>query len=81
LLYNRSAGFFPLEAEHPVAIARPVAALLTYLPLLAVNSLADYRWTRIISTLSFCFLGFQMIAICVHLLSTQVWDAVIVALA
>jgi hypothetical protein len=81
MLYYRSPGFFHIEAGSLVAIARPVSTLLTNLPLIAVHSLSEFRWTRIFSTLSLCFLAAQMTAICVHQLHTRMWDAAIIVLA
>lgn len=73
--------FFHIETPHLFADARPVAALLTNVPLLPVHSLADFRWVRIFSLLTVAVLGTQMIANCVVRLHVRPLDAVAVALA
>ena len=80
-LYVKSATFFHPEAEALFAIARPVAALLTNLPILPVETLPDLRWTRIFSLLTVWLLGVQMMSICLHRLRTRAWDALVIALA
>jgi len=77
----KSPTFFHPEAEALFAIARPVAALLTNLTILPVQTLSDYRWTRVFSILTVCFLGYQLMALCIHRLRTSVPDAVGIALA
>jgi hypothetical protein len=81
MLNFRSRSFLHPEAESLFAIARPVAALLTNLPMLPVDSLLDFRWTRIFSILTICFLSCQMIAICIHQIRMKVQDSVAVSLA
>lgn len=73
--------FFHIETPHLFADARPIAALLTNVPLLPVHSLADFRWVRIFSLLTVAVLGTQMIANCVVRLHVRPLDAVAVALA
>ena len=69
------------ESGHLMAIGRPVAALLSNIPMIPVRAFDDFRWTRIFSTLSMCFLGVQMIWICVQVLKVKVVDAAALALA
>lgn len=73
--------FFHIETAHLFADARPIAALLTNVPLLPVHSLADFRWVRIFSLLTVGVLGTQMIANCIVRLHVRPLDAVAVALA
>ena len=80
MLYFKNLGFFFVEAEHLFSLARPVAALLTNLTVLPLQSLGDYRWSRIFSILTVCVMGTQMIAFCIFQLRTTVRDAVAVAL-
>jgi hypothetical protein len=81
MLNLRSVSLFHVESGALAAIARPVAALLTNLPMLAVQSLSDYRWTRLFSLLTMCVLGAQLMSICIHRLRTRVIDALAIALA
>jgi hypothetical protein len=69
------------ETLHLFAIARPVAALFTNLPLWPVQSWADFRWVRLFAVLTVCFLGTQMLANCIVRLHIRPLDAVAVALA
>jgi hypothetical protein len=55
--------------------------LLSNIPMMPVRAFDDFRWTRIFSTLSMCFLGVQMIWICVQVLKVKVVDATALALA
>jgi len=80
MLHFKSHSFFHNEAETLFGIARPVAALLTNLTVLPVQSLADYRWTRIFSILTMCLMGCQLVALCIYRLRTSAIDAVAVAL-
>ena len=73
--------FFHNEAEHLLSIARPIPALLSNWPIPLVQSPQDFRWIHLISLLTVCVLGGQMIEICIVRLHTRVWDAVAVALA
>ncbi len=73
--------FFHLETEHLFSVARPLAAMFTNLPVLAVQSAADFRWIRILAILTVCLAGAQMIANCIIRLNTSKLDAVAVALA
>jgi len=81
MLNLKSVSLFHAESEALFAIARPVAAPLTNLPMLAVQSLSDYRWTRLFSVLTMCVLGAQLMSICIHRLRTRVVDALAIALA
>jgi hypothetical protein len=80
LTYRDIHFYFHNEAEHLLAIARPVAALLTNLPILPVQSLEDFRWVRIFSILTVCVLGAQMIWNFVVRLNVRPLDAVVLAL-
>jgi hypothetical protein len=73
--------FFHNEAMHLLSVARPVAALLSNLPVLFVQSPEDFRWFHLFSLLTVCVLGWQMVRICVVRLYTTAWDATAVALA
>lgn len=73
--------FFHNEAVHLLSIARPVAALLSNLPVLVVQSPEDFRWFHLFSLLTVCVLGWQMIKTCIVRLYTSAWDAAAVALA
>jgi hypothetical protein len=81
MINYKSWSFFHPEAEALFAIARPVAALLTNLPMLPVNEISDFRWTRIFSLLTVCVLGTQMISLCFQRLQLRALDAIAVALA
>lgn len=72
---------FFTEAGDLAAIGRPVAALLSNIPMLPVGEFADFRWTRLFSLLTVCVLGAQMISISVRTLQVRTLDAVAVALA
>src|ERR1051325_9816028 len=65
MLSSKRLAFFHPEAGELFAIARPVAALLTNLTMLPVESLSDYRWTRLFSLLTMCVLGAQLMSICI----------------
>lgn len=80
MLTFKNRGLLFHEAPHLFAIARPVAALLSNLTLLPAETIADFRWTRLFSTLTVCFLGFQMMSICVQHVQTSVLHALAVAL-
>jgi hypothetical protein len=73
-------GFFQ-ESGHLMAVGRPIAALLSNIPMMPVRVFDDFRWTRIFSTLTVCLLGAQMIWICVRVLQVKVVDALALALA
>ena len=81
MLQFKSSGFFHSEAEQLLSVARPVAALLTNLPILPLHSLADFRWSRLFSLLTICLIGVLMMAICTHRLRVRTQDAVAIALA
>jgi hypothetical protein len=81
LTYRDIHFYFHNEAQHLVTIARPVAALLTNLPILPIQSLDDFRWVRIFSILTVCVLGTQMIWNFVVRLNTRPFDAVMLALS
>jgi hypothetical protein len=72
---------FHNEAVHLLSIARPIAALLSNLPVLFVRSPEDFRWVHLVSLLTVCVLGWQMIRTCIGRLYISVWDAVAVTLA
>lgn len=73
--------FFHNEAVHLVTIARPVAALLSNLPVVPVQSPGDFRWVHLFSILTVCVLGWQLIGNCITRLHVGALDAVAVALA
>ena len=73
--------FFHNEAVHLVSIARPVAALLSNLPVPFVRAPEDFRWFHLFSLLTVCVLGWLMIKTCTIRLHTSAWDATMVALA
>jgi hypothetical protein len=81
MLAFKSRTFLHPEAEELLSIARPVAALMTNLPMLPVETLQDYRWTRLFSLLTLWLMGIQLMSICVHRLRTRAWDALAIALA
>ena len=80
-LIYKSRGVFHTEAKHLLQLGRPVAALLSNLLVWPVESMADYRWTRLFSVLTVCVIGTQIIANCVGRLRARPQDAVIVAIA
>ena len=80
MLVFKNHGLLFHEAERLFLIARPVAALLCNLTLLPVDSIAEFRFTRLFSVATVCFLGFQMMSICVHRLRIDVLPAVVIAL-
>jgi hypothetical protein len=73
--------FFHNEAVHLVSIARPVAALLSNLPVLFVQAPGDFRWFHLFSLLTVWLLGWLMIRTCITRLHTNAWDAAGIALA
>ena len=81
MLTLRAHGLLYHEAPHLFAIARPFSALFSNLPLLLVDSIADFRWTRILSTLTVWFLGYQMMSICLQHLRTLTFPALLVTLS
>ncbi|HYD04342.1 MAG TPA: hypothetical protein VEC60_01390, partial [Reyranella sp.] len=81
MLHFKSFTFLHPEAEEQFAIARPLAALFTNLTILPVDTLSDYRWTRLFSLMTLCLLGAQLMSICLRRLGTRTWDAVVIALA
>src|SRR5476651_311714 len=62
MLIFKNHGVLFHEAEHLFSIARPLAAILSNLTLLPAESIADFRWTRLFSVATVCFLGLQMIS-------------------
>jgi hypothetical protein len=80
-IYAGQRMSFFQESGHLMAIGRPIAALLSNIPVMPVRVFDDFRWTRLFSTLTVCLLGFQMIWICVRVLQVKVVDAVALALA
>lgn len=81
LALKREHYFFHNEAVHLLSIARPVAALLSNLPVPFVSSPEDFRWFHLFALLTVCFLGWQTIRICMVRLYTSAWEAVAIALA
>lgn len=81
MLYGRTFSLLHAESEHQFAIVRPVTALFTNLPMLAVAALSDYRWTRIFSVLTTIFMGMQLMSICIGRLQIRTLDALAIALA
>jgi hypothetical protein len=81
MLTLREHGLLYHEAPHLFAIARPFSALFSNLPLLLVDSIADFRWTRILSTLTVWLLGCQMMSICLQHLRTSAFHAWVVTLS
>ncbi len=73
--------FFHNESEHLFSVARPLAGLFSNLPLLPVQSAADFRWVRILAILTVCVTGAQMIANCIVRLNTSKLDAIAVTIA
>jgi hypothetical protein len=73
--------FFHNEAVHLLSIARPVAALLSNLPVLPVESPQDFRWVHAFSLMTLCVVGVQMVTSCIVRLHTTAWDAIAVSLA
>jgi hypothetical protein len=80
MIINRSEGFFFAEAGHLASIGRPIAALISNLPMLPVRGFEDFRWTRLFSALTVCVLGMQLMSICVNHLRIRTRDAVAVSL-
>jgi len=81
MIWYKSQGFFHTEAADLFGLARPIAGLLTNLPLLPVEKLADYRWTRLFSLLTVCVLGVALMAAAIGPLRIRATDAVAIALA
>jgi hypothetical protein len=81
LALKRDHFFFHNEAVHLASVARPVAALLSNLPVVPVQSPGDFRWVHLFAVLTVCVLGRLMIGNCVARLRTGAWDAVTVTLA
>lgn len=79
-LLTRNPHLFHPEAGHLFAVARPVAALFTNVTMAFVDSLTDYRWTRLFAILTVCVLGTQLIRICVLRLNVRARDAVVLAI-
>jgi hypothetical protein len=63
-LTAKRLGFFHAETDQLLAVGRPVAALLSNLPILPLHSLADFRWARLFSLLTAIIAGLQLIYIC-----------------
>lgn len=80
MLIFKNHGLLFHEAEHLFSIARPVAALVSNFTLLPVDTLQDFRWTRVFSIATVCFLGFQMMSICVYRLRADLLPSVVIAL-
>ena len=80
LSLKSSRFFFHNESEHLFSVARPLAGLFSNVPLLPVQSAADFRWVRILSILTVCVTGAQMIANCIVRLNTSKLDAVAVTI-
>lgn len=80
-IYAKERLSFFQESGHLITIGRPVAALLSNVPMMPVRAFDDFRWTRIFSTLTVCLLGAQMIWVCVRVLQVKAVDAVALALA
>jgi hypothetical protein len=80
MLTFKNHGFLFHEAEHLFSIARPVGALLANLTLLPAESIADFRWTRLFSVATVCFMGFQMMSICVHRLRVDPLSALVISM-
>jgi hypothetical protein len=81
MLVNRSHGLFHPEAGQLLSVARPMAALLTNLPIIPLRELSDWRWVRLFSLLTACVAGAQLIAICINRLCVRPLDAVAIACA
>lgn len=81
MLVYRNTGLLHPESGHLFAIGRPVAALVTNLTVLPVQSLADVLRMRVFSLLTIGVLGVQMMSSCIVRLRTTTWDALAVALA
>lgn len=75
LLSVKSLTFLHPEAEQLFRIARPVAALLSNVPVWPLQSLEDYRWSRLFSVITLCGLAAMMMAICTRRLGVRVVPA------
>jgi len=80
-LLVKERGLWHAEALDLASLGRPVAALLSNLPLLPIESMADYRWSRLFSLVTLFVLGVQLMVICIHRLHVRVLDALAIALA
>ncbi len=81
LLRLKDLTFWHSEAEQLLRIARPVAALLSNVPVWPMQSLEDYRWSRLFSLATLGVLGWLMITICVRRLRISVAVSLASALA
>ena len=81
LLYKSSNPFFFNDAAQALSIARPILILVSNIPLAPMHSIADFRWGRVFSLLTVCFLGFQLIQISVRYLRIRASHALLVAIA
>jgi len=80
MLIFKNHGFLFHEAGHLFSIARPVSAILSNITLAPAESIADFRWARLFSVATVCFLGWQMMSICIHRLRIDVLPAAVIAL-
>lgn len=67
------------EAAHLFSIARPVAAVLSHLPLILAQDLDDFRYGRIFSILFVCATGGAMIAIFITWMRIRAVHAAVIA--
>ncbi|UYN97342.1 MAG: hypothetical protein KIT25_10570 [Enhydrobacter sp.] len=73
--------FLHLEAEHLFSVARPLAALLTNLPILPIQSADDFRWFRLFALLTAVGTGTLLMANCIVRLRVRSFDAVALAVS
>jgi hypothetical protein len=73
--------FFHLETVHLFSVARPLAALLTNLPLLAIQSADDFRWFRLFALVTAIGAGTLLMANCIARLRVHALDAVALAIS
>ena len=81
MLIFKNRGILFHETEQLFSIARPFAALLCNLTLLPAETIADFRWTRVFSLVTLCFLVVIMIALCIHRFRMDALTSTAVALA
>jgi hypothetical protein len=79
LLRLKSLTILHPEAEQLIRIGRPVAALLSNVPVWPLQTLEDYRWSRIFSVATLCGLAAMMMFSCTRRLGVRVVPAFCVA--
>jgi hypothetical protein len=73
--------FWHIETPHLLSDARPIAAVLTNVPLLWVRTIADFRWVHVFSLFTLCAAAIGLLANCGVRLRLRPLDALVAALS